>query len=198
MMRRQLPALAALILGTASPLFAAEGGGGLLTPQTGLIIWTIIIFVIVLAILGKFAFPKILGAVEAREAHLRGLVEAAERDRAEAARLLAEQQRQSDDARNRLQEALAEGRTAAQREAETILADAHRQREELMVRAHRDVEAERAAALEQVRREAVDLSIAAAERLIRRNLSTEDNRRIVSEYLGAVELRGNAPAAAGA
>ena len=196
MMRRQLPVLAALLLGTASPLFAAEGG--LLSPNPGLIIWTIVIFVIVLAVLGKFAYPKILGAVEAREAHLRDLVEAAERDRAEAARLLADQQRHSEEARNRVQEALSEGRTAAQREADAILADAQRQREELMVRAHRDIESERAAALEQVRREAVDLSIAAAEKLIRRNLSAEDNRRIVSEYLGAVEVRGNASAAAGA
>lgn len=197
MMRRQLPAFTALLLGTASPLLAQEhggGGGGLLSPEPGLIIWTIIIFAIVLGVLGKFAYPKILGAVEAREEHLRELIEGAERDRAEAARLRAEQEAEMAQARQHAQEAVAEGRAFGEKEGERIIAEAQHERAEILVRAEREIAAERAAAMEQVRRDAADLAIAAAEKLVRRTLSSEDDRRIVSEYLASVEPRGTAAA----
>jgi F-type H+-transporting ATPase subunit b len=197
MMRRQLPAFTALLLGTASPLLAQEhggGGGGLLSPEPGLIIWTIIIFAIVLGVLGKFAYPKILGAVEAREEHLRELIEGAERDRAEAARLRAEQEAAMAQARQHAQEAVAEGRAFGEKEGERIIAEAQHERAEILVRAEREIAAERAAAMEQVRRDAADLAIAAAEKLVRRTLSSEDDRRIVSEYLASVEPRGTAAA----
>src|SRR5436309_8399504 len=94
-MRRSLFSATTLLLASAAPALAQEGGdkGGLLAVNTGLSAWTIIIFLIVLAILARFAFPKILGAVEARERHLAELAEGAERDRAEAAALLDEHRR---------------------------------------------------------------------------------------------------------
>jgi F-type H+-transporting ATPase subunit b len=192
-MRRYLSVLAVLILGTASPLHASEGG--LLAPNPGLIVWTVIIFGLVLLVLSKFAFPAILGAVEAREAHVRELTEAAERDRAEAAALLAEQQRQMDETRAKVQETLAESRTVGERMREEIVAAARREHEELMTRARRDIDSERAVALDSVRREAVDLAIAAAEKLVHRTLGSDDNRRLVQGYLAQLEAQ---PAAAGA
>ena len=185
-MRRFLFVLSVLVLGTAAPLHAAEGG--LLSPNPGLIIWTILIFGIVLAILAKFAFPAILGAVEARERHLRELTEAAERDRAEAARLVEEARRELEQTHARVHEAMAESRTGAERLREEILAQARTEREEMLARAHRDIEAERAVALESVRRDAVEMSIRAAEKLVRRNLDAEDNRRLVTEFLGQLAV----------
>ena len=70
-----------------------------------------------------------------------------------------------------------------------ILAEANREREEMMLRARRDIAAERAVALDTVRRDAVELSIRAAEKLVRRNLDAEDNRRLVREYLGQVSAQ---------
>ena len=183
-MRRLLFVLPALALGTAAPLHAAEGG--LLSPNPGLIFWTIIVFGTVLAILSKFAFPAILGAVEARERHLRDLTEAAERDRTEAARLLEEARREMDQAHAKIHEAMAESRAGAERMREEMLTQARREQEELLERARRDIEAERAVALDSVRRDAVELSIRAAEKLVRRNLDAEDNRRLVREYLAEV------------
>lgn len=190
-MRRFLLALTVLVLGTAAPLHAAEGG--LLNVNTGLMVWTIIIFSIVLFVLSKFAFPKILGAVEAREAHLRETIEAAERDRAEAARLVDENRRELEATRARSHEAMVEARNAAERMRDDMLVQTRREQEELMVRARHDIEMQRESALESVRHDAVELSIAAAERLIRRNLGDADNRRLVLDYLGQVEGR---PAAA--
>jgi len=183
-MRRSLSLLSALVLGSAAPLYAAEGG--LLDINPGLSIWTVVIFGIVFLILWRLAFPKILGAVEAREAHLREMIEAAERDRAEAATLIAENRREMEEARAKIQAAMAEGRAEVERMKAEILADARRDQEEMLQRARRDIAAEREAALDAVRRDAVDLAIRAAEKLVRRNLDAEDNRRLVREYLGEV------------
>ncbi|MBV9774507.1 MAG: F0F1 ATP synthase subunit B [Gemmatimonadetes bacterium] len=181
-MRRLLFVLPALTLGMAAPLYAEEGG--LLTPNYGLMAWTVIIFLIVLVVLWRAAFPKILGAVEARERHLEELAAGAERDRAEAAALLEENRRLLDETRAKVQAAINESRTEAEQIHAGILADARREQEELLARARRDIESERAAAFESVRRDAVDLAIRAAEKVVRRNLDAEDNRRLVREYLG--------------
>lgn len=186
-MRRSIALSALLLLGSAAPLVAAEGETpGLLTPNIGLTFWTIVVFVIVLAVLSKFAFPKILGAVEAREANLRELAEAAERDRREAAAMMEENRRILEDTRHRVQEAINESRTSAERIRADMLAETRREQEALLERARRDIATERENALEAVRREAVDVSMRAAERLVRRNLDAEDNRRLVREYLGQV------------
>jgi F-type H+-transporting ATPase subunit b len=188
-MRRTIALSALLLLASAAPLAAAEGETpGLLTPNIGLTFWTIVVFLIVLAVLSKFAFPKILGAVEAREAHLREMSEGAERDRAAAAALVVENQRILDETRARVQEAINESRTSAERIRADMLAETRREQEAMIERARRDIQAERESALEAVRREAVDVSMRAAERLVRRNLDAEDNRRLVREYLGQVAV----------
>ena len=198
-MRRSL-LLASALLPVAAPLLAQEedhgGGGSLLSVNPGLTIWTIIIFLLVLVILARFAYPKILGAVEAREAHLRQLAEEAERDRAEAAALLAENRRILEDTRARTQEALAESRTGAEAMRAQALEQARAEREEILARARQEIATERAVAMEQVRKDAVELALRAAERLVRRNLDGEDNRRLVREFLGQTEpaRAGRAPA----
>lgn len=193
MIRKPLRLIPAALLLTATPALAAEGGP--LDINTGLMIWTIIIFAIVLAVLYKFAWPNILGAVEAREQHIRDLLAQAERDRAEAQSLLEENRRQLEVTRNEVQAALAESRESAEQVREEILAQARREHDEMLVRARREIQTERNAALESVRRETVDLAMAAAERLLRRNLSDADNRRLVADYLDRVEVA--APATAG-
>ncbi|HEX6746578.1 MAG TPA: F0F1 ATP synthase subunit B [Longimicrobium sp.] len=193
-MHRSIYAAVALLPASASPLLAQEEKGGLLSLHPGLSIWTLVIFLIVFAVLAKFAFPKILEAVEARERHLAELAEGAERDRAEAAALADEHRRLVDETRARVQEALNESRSTAERMRAEILEQAQRERADLIARTQAELAAERASTLEQVRRDAVDVAMAAAERLVRKNLDTADNRRLVEEYLGAVAAP--APAAA--
>lgn len=187
-MRRSLFALAALVLLGATPLLAQEhgeggGGGGLLSVNPGLTIWTIIIFLIVLAILSRAAYPKILGAVEAREAHIAQLTEAAERDRAEAAALAAENRQLVEETRARVHGALEEARLQGEKMHAEMMDAARRDQQELLERARRDIASEREVALDTVRRDAVVLAMAAAEKLVRRNLDSEDNRRLVMESL---------------
>ena len=188
MRRSTIARSALLLLGSAAPLVAQEHEAppGLLSPNIGLTFWTIVVFLIVLGVLSKFAFPKILGAVEAREANLRELAAAAERDRAEAAAMMEENRRILEDTRHRVQEAINESRASAERIRAEMLAETRREQEALLERARQDIVAERESALQAVRREAVDVSMRAAERLVRRNLDGEDNRRLVREYLGQV------------
>lgn len=153
----------------------------------GLMIWTVLIFLIVLAILYRAAFPKILGAVEAREEKIRTLLEEAARDREEAEKALAEQKKQLEETRATVQELVAEGRTAGERVREEIAAEARQQADELLARARRDVRAEMDKARDDLRDEAVELAMAAASKLLERNLNEEDNRRLVKEYLADIE-----------
>jgi F-type H+-transporting ATPase subunit b len=191
---RLIPLLTALL---ATPAYAAEEGG-LLSIDTGLMVWTILIFVIVLVVLYKAAFPHILGAVEAREERIRDLLDSAARDREEAAALLAAQKKEIEESRARAHELVAEGREAGERLKEDVLAQARRERDEMLERAHREVQAELERALEQVRRDAVDLAIAAATKLVQRNLDEEGNRQLVRDFLAEVGTPEAATAGAGA
>lgn len=189
MIRKPWALVPALLLLTATPLIAQEeheAASGPLSVNLGLLIWTLLIFGIVVAVLYKFAWPNILGAVEKREAHIRELLEGAERDRAEAASLAAENRRLMEETRAKTQEALAEARGQGEKMRAEVLEAARREQQELLERARRDIAAEREVALDSVRRDAVELSIRAAEKLVRRSLDAEDNRRLVREFLGQV------------
>lgn len=190
-MRTSLRLTSLLLLSTAKPAFAQEGG--LLDINEGLMVWTILIFLLVLGILYKAAFPHILGAVEAREAKIRELLAQAELDREQARVALEEQTRQLEETRARVQELVAEGKSAGERVREEILGEARRQADELLVRTRRDVRQELERAQEELRVEVVEIALAAASKLVQRNLDEEDNRRLVRDFLAEAE-NGRVPA----
>ncbi|MEP6729265.1 MAG: ATP synthase F0 subunit B, partial [bacterium] len=98
----------ALVALTATPAFAADPEPrGLLEPNLGLMVWTLFIFVVLAFILGKFAFPKILASVEAREKALEDAINAAKQDRDAAAKLLAEHRAALDASRAEAQKIIA-------------------------------------------------------------------------------------------
>jgi len=161
----------------------AAAQGGLLDVNQGLMVWTILIFVIVLVMLYKFAYPQILGVVEAREARIEELLSAAQRDREEAQRLLEEQRKQQEELRAQVQEMVAEGRTAGERMREEIIAEARREQQSMLERARRDIDQQTESAMAELRAQAVDLAIAAAGKLVEKDLDEEGNRRFVRDYL---------------
>jgi F-type H+-transporting ATPase subunit b len=162
---------------------AAGAGAGPFSINPGLIIWTVLVFLILLALLWRFAYPAILKSVEDRERRIQKQLEDAERANAEAQRLLEEHKKQIAAARGEAQDLLAKAKTVAQKERETLLAKAREEYDALLERARKDIEAEREKAIQALRREAVELSIAAASRVIEANLDTDANRRLVSEFL---------------
>ncbi|MFI5235495.1 MAG: F0F1 ATP synthase subunit B [Gemmatimonadales bacterium] len=172
----------------AAPL-AAEGApqGGLLTVDGGLMVWTLFVFALFFLILKKYAWPVVLGAVQAREKALEEQIAQAAKDRAEAARLLAEQQKLLGEARGQAGTLLADAKAAADRERQLGLEKARAEGDELLARARREIAAEKDRAVAELRREAVDLALAAAGKLIGQRLQAEQDRKIVQEYLTALE-----------
>ena len=162
---------------------------GPLTVEFGLMFWTIIVFIALLLILRKFAWPALLGAVEAREKALEEQLAEAERNRAQAAALLAEHQKLVAEGRASAHALLAEARTAAEKERALAMEKTRQEQEELLARARRDIEAERDRAVAELRREAVDLTLAAASKLIGQRLDSDTDRRLVQEYLAGVDTK---------
>jgi F-type H+-transporting ATPase subunit b len=197
-MRR--PALAAagtllLAAPAAAQEAAAEQTPGLMSPNPGLMIWTLVIFALLFFVLKRFAFPPIIGAVEARERALEEAIEGARRDREEAGRLLAEARAALDGTRAEAQQFLTQARASAERFKADQLEQTRLQQQELLERARRDIDAERLRAIADLRREAVDLALAGAAKVIGRNLDDKGNRRLVEEFLATVPPA--APPAAG-
>lgn len=162
---------------------ASGGGGGPFSINPGLIIWTLVVFGILLMLLWRFAFPSIVKSVEERERRIQKQLEDAEKANAEAQRLLEEHKKQIAAARNEAQDILAKAKSISQKERETLLAKAREEYDALLSRARKDIDAEKEKAIQALRREAVDLSIAAASRVIEANLDTDANRKLVGDFL---------------
>ncbi|MGH6885381.1 MAG: F0F1 ATP synthase subunit B [Geminicoccales bacterium] len=155
--------------------------------NTGLIFWTVGIFLVLMAVLWRLVWPSILKSVEERERRIAKQLDDAERANAEAQRLLAEHKKQIAAARTEAQDILAKASALAQKERAALLAKAREEYEALLTRARKDIDGEKEKALLALRREAVELSIAAASRVIEANLDTEANRKLVAEFLAGLE-----------
>jgi F-type H+-transporting ATPase subunit b len=159
---------------------------GPLVVNGGLVIWTLVVFGLLLFILKKWAWPPMVAAVEAREKALEAQLAEAERNRREAADLLAQHQKLLAEGRAQAHGLLAEARSAAEKERALAMEKTRQEQEELLERARRDIASERDRAVVELRREAVDLSLAAATKLIGERLNSENDRRIVQEYLSSL------------
>jgi F-type H+-transporting ATPase subunit b len=171
---------------------AAEGGAqaqsGLLTPHGGLMFWTLLIFVILLVVLTKFAFKPITAAVEAREKALQDAINAAQKNREESERMIAEQRAGIESARAEAQRFIAEGRAAGDKMRTEMMAETRVQQQELLDRARKEIESEKEKAVADLRREAIELSIAGASKVIEKNLDDASNRKIVESFLASVAV----------
>ena len=167
-----------------------EGGAGPGSPfqlEPGLIFWTWVVFIALFFGLRKYIWPVIVRTVEERERRMQKLLEDAEKANALAQRLLEEHKKAVAATKAEAQEIMAKSKVVAQKERELLLAKAREEYEALLERARKDIDAEKEKALVALRREAVELSIAAASRVIEANLDTEANRRLVTEYLASLE-----------
>jgi F-type H+-transporting ATPase subunit b len=155
--------------------------------STSVSFWTVIIFLVLLFILAKFAFPPILGYAAAREKRIQEQIDEAARQRAETQKLLEEQRQLLATARTDAQGMIAEAQKDAERVRRDMLERARLEQEEILARAKREIGDERVRAIEALRREAVDLAMAAASKLVEKRLDGQEDRRIVTEFLSHVE-----------
>lgn len=178
--------LMAVLVAPGLLLAAPDGGTSVFNVDFGLVFWTWVLFLLTLGVLSWKAFPAISKGLEARRERIEEEIATARRDREEARRLLDEHQRQLDEARLEAKAILQEGREAGERLREDILADARKEHEALLEKARKEMDREREELIAAVRRDAIDLSIAAAERLVSEHLDDEANRKLVRDYLSEI------------
>jgi len=165
-----------------------SGGSFLVSPGLGLMIWTLVLFLITMWVLSKVAFPKIQEALDKRAKTIAESIDAAERQRQESDELLAEYRARLAEAREQADDIMARARKAAETaEAEATTAGKEK-REELVEAAKRDIEAETRRSLDQIRQEVADLTVLATERVTRKSLTGEDQKRLVEEALSEVDF----------
>ena len=165
-------------------------GSSLITPEFGTIFWTVVTFVILAALLGRFAWKPLLQILEERERTVKASIEQAERARAEAEEILRKNQETLANARRETAAILEQGK----RESETlrleILAQARKEAQDLVEQGKKQVQYEQKQAIEQLRRQVADLAIDAAERLISRSLDDAKHRELLDDYMRNLKAAG--------
>ncbi len=176
------------MLTTPSNPLASSSGSFLITPNVGIMIWTIVVFAISLFILSKWVFPLIGEALDKRAKTIEGEVDAAAELRLQADKVLEEY-------RERLAEARAQSEEILQRARQTAESHEHEARDrgqeilaEAGKRAERDIEAATKRALDDIRREVADLTVMATEKVTRKALNDSDQRRLVEETLSELDF----------
>ena len=165
-----------------------EGGSFLVSPDVGLMIWTLLVFLIALAILYKYAFPRIGEALDKRQRAIEDSIDTAARTKAEAEELLAEYRERLKEARVQAEDIVTRARKAGDQAEREALEAGRAKREELLQQARRDIQAETSRAIGEIRAEVADLTVLATEKVTRKTLTPEDQRRLVEEALGELDF----------
>jgi F-type H+-transporting ATPase subunit b len=165
-----------------------SGGSFLVQPGLGLMIWTLIAFVLTMWVLSKFAFPRIQQALEERAEKVNSNIDEAERLRAEADELLNEYRERLKEAREQADDIVARARKASEAAKSEATAEGKAKHDELVAAARKDIEAETRRSLEQIRKEVADLTVLATEKVARKSLSPEDQKRLVEDALNEVDF----------
>jgi F-type H+-transporting ATPase subunit b len=166
----------------------ASGGSFLVSPALGLMVWTLILFGFTMYVLRKLAFPKIQEALDKRANAIRESIEHAEKTREEADKILEEYRARLKEAREQADEIVARARRAADATKSEATEEGREKREELLAAARRDIEAETRRSLERIRKEVADLTVLTTEKVTRKTLSGDDQRRLIDEALAEVDF----------
>jgi F-type H+-transporting ATPase subunit b len=161
----------------------------LLQPDPGLFIWTIVTFLVLLALLGKFAWRPLLQALDTRQQGIRKALDDAQRAKQELERLEQESAQIIRKARADAETVITQSRADADRLREEMRQKARAEADGIVRNAERQIQLETARALQQIRHEAVELSVMIASKIIQRNLSKEDNEKLIEDALRQVEGR---------
>jgi F-type H+-transporting ATPase subunit b len=176
---------------------AAEGDSGgsfLVSPNLGLMIWTLLVFGITMYVLSKVAFPRIQEALDKRANLIRESIDEAENTREEANKILEEYRGRLKEAREQADDIIARARKTAETTTAEAADQGREKREELLAAARRDIEAETRRSLERIRKEVADLTVLTTEKVTRKALDADDQKRLIEEALAEVDfssLSGN-------
>jgi F-type H+-transporting ATPase subunit b len=165
-----------------------NGSNPLLEASPGLMIWTLVMFLITLFILKRYVFGPVGAAIEKRRNEIAQSIEEAERSRDEAQALLEDYRRRLAEARREADALREQGRKEGERQGQELVQQAQGQRERVLADAEAQIVAQARAAAGGLKDEVVDLALMAAERVSRKSLSDEDHRRLIEEAIAEADL----------
>ena len=160
----------------------------LVQPDPGLFIWTILTFLVLLALLAKFAWRPLLAALDTRQEAITKSLDDAEKAKQELARLQQESTKIIDQARVEADLILAKTRSDAERLREDLKTKAKEEADSMVRNAEQQIQLQTRQALQDIRQEVADVAVMVASKLIERNLVKEDNERLITETLKQIEL----------
>jgi len=163
-------------------------GSFLITPNVGLMIWVLVVFLISYLILRRLVFPPIARALDRRAETINGEIDAAENLRKDAQQILDEYRERLAEARSQADEIVTRARQAGEAHQKEVVAAARAERERLVEQTRRDVETETRRAIDEIRREVADLTVLATEKVTRKTLTGDDHRRLVEDALSELDF----------
>ena len=167
---------------------AASSGSFLITPNVGLMIWTLLLFAISMYFLAKVAFPRISEALDKRQKAIAESIDESERIRREAHEVLEEYRERLKEARAQAEEIVSRARRAAETHAHDAQEEAKAKRDQLMEQTRRDIESETRRAIQEIRSEVADLTVMATEKVTRKTLTEDDQHRLVQDALSELDF----------
>jgi F-type H+-transporting ATPase subunit b len=167
---------------------AASSGSFLITPNVGLMVWTLLLFGISMYILAKLVFPRISQALDKRQHAIEESIDHAEQVRKDADRLLAEYRERLTEARQQADEIVTRARNTGEAHEREAQEEAKAKREQMMEQTRRDIEVETRRAIQEIRNEVADLTVLATEKVTRKTLNDDDQRRLVKDALDELDF----------
>lgn len=161
----------------------------LVQPDPGLFIWTILTFLVLLWLLKRFAWGPLMAALDRREQVIAGAVEDARKAKEELERVKSDAAKLLTEARQEAGGIVTRARADADRFREELRVKALTEAEALVQNAEKRIQQETSRAVQQLRQEAVELSVAIAEKLLHRNISREDNERFLQDVVRQLETK---------
>jgi F-type H+-transporting ATPase subunit b len=183
-----LASFISVVFAQAEPAAEEESGSFLVSPDVGLMIWTLLVFGISMLLLAKLAFPRIAEALDKRQKTIEDSIAIAERTKAEADELLGQYRQRLAEARGQADDIVARARKTGEQQEAEMAADARAKYEQRMEQARRDIETETRRAIQEIRAEVADLTVRATEKVTRKALTPEDQRRLVDEALQELDF----------
>jgi F-type H+-transporting ATPase subunit b len=169
----------------------AEEGGGVFAGVLDLSLWTLVVFLVLVAVLTKYAWKPMIQGLDARERAIHEALAEAEKARTEAHFLRTELQAEMDRAADKVRALLEEAHRNAERTAHEIVAKAHAQNQADRERLQREMEIARDQALQEIWGQAAQLATLVSRKAIRRQLNPDDHRQLVDEALAELRTVGN-------
>lgn len=164
------------------------GANPLISVTPGLMIWTIVCFLIALFVLKKYAFGPIQSMIDARREQIRQSIEEADNAREQARKLLEEHKVLMNQARGQAEQIIAEARKTRESMEQRMREETEAERQRRLEETRKEIAAETARALQQIRAEVAELTVEAASRVVGRTLDSERDRELIAEAIGSLDF----------